>query len=118
MRWTQQQYDDYQRKHAAARNQTRGMASGPKPEPIVQHESVAKKKGKGSDSTRHLVRVTSFRLQLLDERNLTDKYFNDALIYAGAICGDSPKEVQVIVNQELVLTAALERTEIIITAIP
>lgn len=67
---------------------------------------------------RHLVRITSFRLRLLDERNLADKYFTDALIYAGIIHGDSTKEAQIIVTQEQVLHVANERTEIIIEVIP
>lgn len=94
------------------RNSFNGVAPGSEPQPVVQHEPVAKEKGKGSDPVRHLVRVTSFRVRLLDERNLGDKYFIDALIYAGVLRGDSPKEVKVEVKQEQVCEAAQERTEI------
>lgn len=99
------------------RNQAGGVPSCPEPERIVRHEPVATEEGKRTDSVRRLVCIKSFRLRLLDERNLADKYFTDALIYAGIIHGDSTKEAQIVVTQEQVSDPALERTEILIEAI-
>lgn len=111
MRWTQEQLDAYEARKARA-NKTSSVPSGAEPERSVPHEFVATKKGNDPNPIRRVVRITSFRLRLLDERNLADKYFTDALIYAGILHGDSPDEAQIIVRQEKVSEAALERTEI------
>jgi hypothetical protein len=78
------------------------------------NESVAAPKGKGAYPGRSLVRVTSYRLRLCDERNLFDKYFIDSLVYAGLLRDDSPDEVVVEVRQEQVKNRTQERTVITI----
>lgn len=67
----------------------------------------------GVDKVRRIVRVTSFRRVLVDERNLHDKAFIDALVEAGAL-DDSPGWCKVEVIQSKVDDQVLERTEIII----
>lgn len=71
----------------------------------------------GFDPTKRLVRFTSHRLRLLDERNLKDKYFTDALRYAGILFNDSPEWAKIEVSQVQVKTKADERTEITIEEI-
>lgn len=61
---------------------------------------------------RRVVRITSFRCRLLDERNLFDKHFVDALRYAGVLFDDSPAWCQVEVTQRQVGSRDHERTEI------
>jgi hypothetical protein len=67
---------------------------------------------------RRLVRVTSFRLYLLDERNLWDKHFVDSLVTSGIITDDSPAWAKIEVNQVLVTDEKDERTEIEISDLP
>lgn len=98
----------------ARRNSPDGVASGAELERPVRHEPVATQKGKRAYSGRYAVRVTSFRLRLLDDRNLADKFFVDALVYAGILHSDAPKHAKVEVTQIQVKDAAEERTEIVI----
>lgn len=109
--WTAQHVAEYEARNART-NKAGSVPSSAKPEPPVHDESMAAEKGNDAHPIRRVVRITSFRLRLLDERNLADKYFTDALIYAGILHGDSPDEAQIIVRQEKVSEAALERTEI------
>lgn len=95
-------------------NKTGRLSSNPVSEPNPCHESLATEARKRPDASRHSVRITSHRTRLCDERNLFDKYFTDALIYAGAIHGDSPKEIEISVTQQLVKSTAEQRTEITI----
>lgn len=94
-----------------------GVAPAAEPQRSVSHESVAAPKGKAANPNRRLVRLTSYRLRLLDERNLTDKWFVDSLVYAGILYSDAPKDCQVEVEQCKVEFAAEERTEITIEII-
>ncbi len=71
--------------------------------------------GTSADPAKRLVRFKSFRLRLCDERNLTDKYFTDALVAAGLLHDDSPQFCQVQVEQIKVEHWTEERTEITIT---
>lgn len=75
-------------------------------------ESVAAPARARPDPVRRLVRLTSYRCRLLDERNSFDKYFVDALVYAGILFDDSPVWAQIEVSQRLVHGKELERTEI------
>lgn len=79
------------------------------------HEPVAESAGKNNDPKRYRVCITSYRCRLLDERNLYDKYFVDALQYAGAIYSDAPQWCKVEVRQYQVGNPGFERTEIEIT---
>lgn len=94
------------------RNQAGGVPPCPEPKRVIGHEPVATEEGKRPEPIRRLVRIKSYRLRLVDERNLADKYFTDALQYAGAIYSDAPKYAQIIVTQEQVYSAASERTEV------
>lgn len=79
---------------------------------IAGDEPVAADEGKAADQKRRLVRVESRRRRLCDERNLTDKYFIDALTEAGVLVDDSPKWAQIEVRQVRVLTEGEECTVI------
>lgn len=111
VRWSNDDLNAYNRRQP---NKVSGVASGAEPKHSILNESMAKETGKDAHPIRCIVRITSFRLRLLDERNLADKYFTDSLIYAGILYSDSPKYAQIIVTQERVTERALERTEIVI----
>jgi hypothetical protein len=89
----------------------------PKPECPAVHEPMGKKKGKGSNSSRLLVRVTSFRRRLLDYDNLVPKYFVDCLRYAGILSDDTEAEIDLRIAQKKVEKGS-ERTEIEIEYLP
>jgi len=69
---------------------------------------------KGKDTARFLVRVTSFRVRLLDEDNLCEKYHVDCCRYAGILPGDSPGQAQIQTGQQKVKSKDQERVEITI----
>lgn len=79
---------------------------------IASDEPVAADEGKAADQKCCLVRVESRRRRLCDERNLTDKYFIDALVEAGVLVDDSPKWAQIEVRQVRVCTEGEECTVI------
>lgn len=83
------------------------------------HEPVAGDARKIAYQSRCIIRLTSCRQKLCDERNLFDKHFVDALVEAGAFVDDSPQYVQVEVSQKLVQNDWEEATIIeIIPQIP
>jgi hypothetical protein len=88
----------------------RGLA----PSPVVERDpsdgTLAASKVKTADTGRFLVRVTSYRRRLLDEDNLSEKYFCDCCRYAGLIPDDAPDKTKIEVTQERVKTKAEERT--------
>lgn len=92
------------------------------PSPVMEcdlrNRPLAKNKAQGGNSTKFLVRVTSFRRRLLDEDNLAEKYHVDCLRYAGLIPGDAPGQARIITTQEKVSRKEDERTEIIIEPLP
>lgn len=73
---------------------------------------LAARKAQGINPARFLVRVTSYRVRLLDEDNLCAKYVVDCCRYAGLIPGDSPATTQIATGQEKVRSKAEERTEV------
>lgn len=89
-----------------------GVASHAVHEQAAFNESLAEEKGKGPDPVRRLVRFTSYRVSLADERNLEDKYFTDALRYAGILYQDTPQWAKIEVIQEKVDHHREERTVI------
>jgi hypothetical protein len=91
------------------------VAPDPVGQPSRDEEPVAEDEGGVAYKGRCLVRITSFRRRLCDERNLYDKHFVDALKEAGAFVDDSPKYVQVEVSQEQVQFAHEERTVIVLS---
>lgn len=98
---------------------TLAVADGVAPAPVAQSsrddEHLAEDARKVAYQVRCLVRITSFRRRLCDERNLYDKHFVDALKEAGAFVDDSPKFVKVEVAQEQVQFAHQERTVIVMS---
>jgi len=71
-------------------------------ESTARPRALAAKKGKGCDSQRFFVRVTSRRGRLLDEDNLCPKYHVDLCRYAGVIPGDAPDQVSIQTRQQKV----------------
>ena len=68
---------------------------GSKPEQDKRSALDSQNGGTQKSATRPVVRITSFRVHLLDEDNLSGgcKPLLDSLRYAGLIHGDSPKEI-------------------------
>lgn len=84
----------------------------PQPEPPVRHEPVAAPPGEACYTMRVRIRVTSFRVRLLDPDNLCPKYFIDCLRYANCIRDDRQQDISLEIRQEKVASKLLERTEI------
>src|SRR5690242_5501842 len=95
----------------------RCAAKGSKPQPVVQHESVAEVEREATNSIRHVVRIRSFRVRLCDPDNLCPKYFIDCLRYAGSIPDDRPEDIELSMRQIKVSKRSEDRTEIEIVAI-
>mgnify|MGYP001575504635 CR=1 FL=1 len=112
LRWTQAQYDDYQRRHAAAKRQVDSVLSSSKSEQVVRHDALGSKPGKEKSICRRKIVIVSFRKRLIDPYNLCPKYFIDALRYRGVIDDDTAKHIVLEVRQEKVKYASMERTEI------
>lgn len=68
--------------------------------------------GEEKDTSRVLVRVTSYRVRLIDKSNLFPKYFIDSLRYAGFLRDDGPKQIEEETRQVKVESRDEERTEI------
>jgi len=94
------------------------VAPSPVAQPSRENDPVAADEGEVAYQSRCLVRITSFRRCLCDERNLYDKHFVDALKEAGAFIDDSPRYVQVTVDQKQVEFPHEERTVIVMTPCP
>ncbi len=84
----------------------------------LRNGSLAKGKIERRNPTRFLVRVVSWRKRLLDEDNLSEKYFVDCCRYAALLPGDDPGQARIITTQEKVGKGQPERTEISIEIIP
>lgn len=89
-----------------------GLPSGTVVKPNHDDEPLGTDAGKDPNPRRSIVRLTSYRTRLIDERNLWDKHFIDSIKEAGLIFDDSPKWCKVQVDQKEVLRAEDERTEI------
>jgi hypothetical protein len=89
------------------------------PAPVVERNTgdgaLGAGRAKGKDPTRVLVRVTAFRVRLLDEDNLCEKYHVDCCRYAGVIPGDAPHQTKIETTQQKVRTKDQERVLIEIT---
>jgi hypothetical protein len=100
-------------KSTIARNtQAHSVAPGAEPQPDRDDEPMAADEGEVAYQGRCLIRITSLRMRLCDERNLYDKHFVDALKEAGCFVDDSPDYVKVEVRQEQVKNKADECTRI------
>jgi len=86
------------------------LSSSPIPKQTVRYGALAKKKGKGGNSARSVVSITSCRVRLLDPDNLTPKYFIDSLRYAGIIHDDREADIIYQITQEKVEKKDQEKT--------
>jgi hypothetical protein len=95
------------------------LSDRPPSRPIVERltspRPLAKAKAQKPDTGRVLVRVVSYRRRLLDEDNLSEKYFVDCCRYAGLIPGDGPEQTKIEVSQVKVVRKEEERTQLTIT---
>lgn len=118
--WTPEQYDDVLKRKAIA------AANGRTPDPVAVHppelerpirkESLGKEEIQGRSPTCIHVRVTSRRVWLLDDCNISAKYLVDLLRYSGVLLDDAYKLVRVENVQEKVKTRKEQET--IIEIIP
>lgn len=95
-----------------------GKAPRPKLERSLGDGPLATGQAEKGDTGRVLIRVVSHRRRLLDEDNLSEKYFVDCARYAGLLAGDEPAKTKIEVSQEKVSRKEDERTEIQITPCP
>jgi hypothetical protein len=96
-------------------NPSSRVAPAAERKPNPGDEPLATPKRAGIDAGFCVVRITSFRLRLLDERNLWDKYVVDSLVQSGLLRDDSPAWCKIEVSQTQVMRREEERTEIHIT---
>lgn len=82
-----------------------------KPQPVIRDALHAEVQGEVQGALRIVVRVKSFRSELLDTDNVCAKYLVDGLRYAGLIPDDRPQDIELIVTQEKCRPEE-ERTEI------
>ena len=90
---TKEQYETFTQRRAAAAlaaRQQSAIAQQP-----ASHEPLATAQAETGDTSRCLVRVTSYRTRLLDEDNLVAKYHVDALRYAGVLASDAPQHTHI-----------------------
>lgn len=78
----------------------------------VRHEPLGPIQREKTDSSRVIVRVTSYRTFFLDSDDPCPKYFVDGLRYAGLLHSDSFNSASISVFQEKVDRKEDERTEI------
>lgn len=120
-KWTEQQFADWQARHGKpvviishANIHPDGQTPCAELERAARHGPLATGETQGGDSSRFLVRVTSFRRRLLDEDNIAEKYAVDCCRYAGLLPADDPRTTKIEVAQIKVKFKAEERTEILI----
>jgi len=75
-------------------------------------KQVAKAEVKKEDTSRSIVRITSYRTRLLDPDNAFGKWHVDGLRYGGCIIDDSTQDIELYFTQVKVSTKKEERTEI------
>lgn len=97
----------------------RGQA--PQPEPKRHDQRPPNEVGapQAQNPRRYLVRITCYRLRLLDKDNLYGgcKFFVDALRYARIVREDDPEAIDLQISQVKVKSEDLERVEIEISPI-
>lgn len=89
------------------------LSQSPESEPIIRYELLDEGKGETPNAERYIILVRSYRCGTqCDHDNLVEKYFIDALRYAGIIPEDTTKEVISLTIGKKVKTKKEERTEI------
>jgi hypothetical protein len=88
--------------------------------PNPENGSVAANAGEGANAVEcfALLKICCFRCRSLDDDNPFEKYFVDALRYAGAIFDDKKEWCKIEMTEQLVENRAQERTEIEIAYMP
>lgn len=89
-----------------------GIATSSQPKPTPRPRPLATPQGKTRHTGKYFIRVTSYRIRLLDEDNLVAKYHIDALRYAGVIHSDAPDQAHIVTRQTKIAKKDQERTEI------
>lgn len=92
--------------------QTGSESSHSQPEPPVPTKLLGPGQGTAQGAARIVVRLTSFRVRLLDPDNLCPKALVDGLRYAGIIPDDRPQDIELAIAQQKVAHRREERTEI------
>lgn len=112
--------DDLRRLLARSETHNQGGDSGAPAvvERRVGYGALGKTKVQKADHGYFHVRVTSFRVRLLDEDNLCEKYHVDCCRYAGILPDDSARKARITTTQQKVSSTAEERIEIEIESIP
>lgn len=95
----------------------RNPGKAPVMESDLRDGALGPRRTQGKDTGRVLVRVTSFRVRLLDEDNLCEKYHVDCLRYAGIISGDDPSQAKIETGQVRVKSKTEERVLIEVCAL-
>lgn len=98
----------------ARRNPDRSESASAVMEHAPIHDTVAAAQTQMRDTTKYVVRITSYRTRLLDEDNLAEKYHVDACRYAGLLPSDAPDKTTIQVRQIKVRKEEECRTEIFI----
>ena len=84
------------------------------PDAIMERSSgdgpLAAAQAKESDSGIYIVRVTSFRVRLLDDDNVCEKFHVDCCRYAGLLPSDAYGKARIIPLQKKVDTKAQQKT--------
>src|SRR5690349_16140772 len=92
-----------------------------RPAPVVERRAgngpLGKRPPKKRDTRTFLVRVTAFRVRLLDEDNLCEKYHVDCCRYSGLLPSDAAGKARIETRQEKVGSESEQRVEIVITQI-
>lgn len=96
----------------------RNTGAAPILESDMRPRALGKGKAKEGHSGRVLVRVTAYRVRLLDEDNLCEKYHVDCCRYAGLLSGDDPSQAKIETGQVKVKRKQDERVLIEISPLP
>ena len=94
--------------------QNRSVSSSAVHQQNPENGSVEPDAGKGANAVQCFARleICCFRCRSLDDDNPFEKYFVDALRYAGAIFDDTKEWCQIQTTEMIVDNKAQERTEI------
>jgi hypothetical protein len=89
-------------------------------EPPASNGALATRQAQARDTRKRIVRLTSYRVRLLDTDNVCGKFHTDAIRYCGAgiLPDDAPDRCEIFTSQIKVATKAEERTRIVIELLP
>lgn len=84
--------------------------SGAEPEHGLGHGPLAAPQAQKKDTGKRAVRITSYRVRLLDPDNLVGKWHLDSLRYAGILSGDTAEDITYQISQKKVQKKVQEKT--------